>query len=246
MLAQELVNDQGKTSTKELTMHTECKLENQPLIELGELNSTPVIKQVNYSFIKRSTDILIALAALIALAPLMLITCLFIVLESSGSPLFRQQRVGENGRLFNMWKFRSMRRDSEQLKKQLTEQADVSDGVRFKMKDDPRITRVGQVIRKLSIDELPQLFNVLKGDMSLVGPRPALPDEVSVYTQRQRIRLVAKPGITCIWQVSGRSNISFLKQVEMDIDYIRNASLFLDLQLLLKTIPAVLMAKGAH
>lgn len=227
-------------------MNTGYKIENQQLIELNTSVERPQQLPVKYSVLKRSTDIVIALVALIALAPLMVLTALLIVLESSGSPFFQQQRVGKQGQPFSMWKFRSMRRGSEQLKKQLSEQADVSDGVRFKMKDDPRITRVGRIIRKLSIDELPQLFNVLKGDMSLVGPRPALPEEVDTYTARQRLRLMAKPGITCIWQVSGRSNISFLKQVEMDIDYIRNASLFLDIQLLLRTIPAVLLARGAH
>ena len=139
-----------------------------------------------------------------------------------------------------------MRNGSEEMKQQLKEQADVSDGVRFKMENDPRITCTGKIIRKLSIDELPQLINVIKGDMSLVGPRPAIPEEVSMYTPWQRLRLNAKPGITCIWQVSGRSNIPFLQQVEMDIDYIRRASFELDFKLLLKTIPAVLFARDAH
>lgn len=199
-----------------------------------------------YLTLKRLTDISVASVALIALAPLMLITALLIVIESSGSAFFQQTRVGEHGREFKMWKFRSMCKGSEDKKEELKKQADVSDGVRFKMENDPRITRIGSIIRKFSIDELPQLVNVLKGDMSLVGPRPALPDEVSEYTPWQRLRLNAKPGITCIWQVSGRSSIPFLQQVEMDIDYIRKASMLLDFSLLLKTIPAVLLARGAH
>lgn len=199
-----------------------------------------------YSVAKRMTDIGLASLALIALAPLMIITAVCIALESSGSVLFKQVRVGKDGRSFNMWKFRSMRSGSDAQKKDLGDQSDMSGGVRFKMKNDPRITRVGQLIRKLSIDELPQLFNVLCGTMSLVGPRPALPTEVALYTPWQRLRLNAKPGITCVWQVSGRSSIPFLQQVEMDLQYIRDASFSLDIELLLKTIPAVLLARGAH
>jgi len=199
-----------------------------------------------YTFGKRCMDVLLASIALIALAPLMLITACAIAVESAGPVFFKQKRVGENGEDFVMWKFRSM---GNQAKKPLTPTANeelISGGVRFKMKDDPRITRVGSVIRKLSIDELPQLINVLKGDMSLVGPRPALPEEVSKYTLAQRKRLYAKPGITCIWQVSGRSDIPFVEQVNMDVDYIQKASLSFDFYLLLKTIPAVLFARGAH
>jgi len=226
-------------------MNTGYKVADQKLVTMkiqkSDVNSSNV-----YIVLKRLTDICIALVALIALAPLMLITALLIIAESSGSVLFQQTRVGENGREFKMWKFRSMCNDSEGMKKDLAKQADVSDGIRFKMENDPRITRIGRIIRKLSIDELPQLINVLKGDMSLVGPRPALPDEVSAFTPWQRLRLNAKPGITCIWQVSGRSNIPFLQQVEMDLGYIRKASLALDFSLLLKTIPAVLLARGAR
>lgn len=228
-------------------MNIGYKLEDQELVTLKTQNIEAEGNKTNlYPVMKRLTDICVAAIALIALAPLMLLTGLLIIAESSGSVFFQQTRIGENGHRFKMWKFRSMCNNSEQLKKGLKQQADVSDGVRFKMENDPRITRVGHIIRKLSIDELPQLVNVLKGDMSLVGPRPALPDEVSAYTPWQRLRLKAKPGITCIWQVSGRSNIPFLQQVEMDLDYIRKANLVLDFRLLLKTVPAVLLARGAH
>ena len=199
-----------------------------------------------YSIAKRATDICLAGSAILALAPLMVGTAICVALESSGPVLFQQIRVGKDGVPFSMWKFRSMHLGSEAQKAALKNETDTSDGVRFKMANDPRITKVGKIIRKFSIDELPQLFNVLNGTMSLVGPRPAVPDEVASYTPWQRLRLKAKPGITCIWQVSGRSDIPFLQQVNMDIKYIRNASLILDLKLLLKTVPAVLLARGAH
>jgi lipopolysaccharide/colanic/teichoic acid biosynthesis glycosyltransferase len=145
-----------------------------------------------------------------------------------------------------MWKFRSMFIDAEERKAALEAQNEMQGGVLFKMKDDPRITRVGRTIRRLSIDELPQLWNVLKGDMSLVGPRPALPLEVSQYSLEERDRLAAKPGITCTWQVSGRSDIPFDEQVVLDIDYIREQSVKNDLKLLVKTVPAVITGRGAY
>ncbi len=195
---------------------------------------------------KRALDITVASAALLILSPLMLITALAIALESHGGVLFAQTRVGYRGQHFTMWKFRSMNSINTASQTVLENQQTVSGGVRFKMKDDPRITTVGKIIRRLSIDELPQLLNVLIGDMSLVGPRPALPKEVAAYTYWHRLRLEAKPGITCSWQVSGRSNIPFEQQVELDVEYIRNVSFGLDCLLLLKTIPAVLTMRGAH
>ena len=143
-----------------------------------------------------------------------------------------------------MWKFRSMRRDAEALKARLAQQNEMAGGVIFKMKNDPRITRVGKWLRKFSIDEMPQLWNVLKGDMSLVGPRPPVPSEVAQYTVEERQRLLARPGLTCFWQVGGRSEIDFAGQVRLDLAYIRSESLALDLRLLLQTIPAVLLGKG--
>ena len=155
-------------------------------------------------------------------------------------------RVGKWGLLFPMWKFRSMYVDAEERKKELERQNEMAGGVTFKMKSDPRITRVGKYIRKGSLDELPQLWNVFKGEMSLVGPRPPVPKEVALYTLADRRRLEVKPGITCIWQVSGSSEIPFDQQVELDVAYIQSQSLWLDIVLLAKTIPAVVLGKGAY
>jgi exopolysaccharide biosynthesis WecB/TagA/CpsF family protein len=195
---------------------------------------------------KRTLDIVAASSLLVLLSPLLAVTALLIRLESPGPVFFSQPRIGRRGLPFTFWKFRSMYIDAEQRKAKLQADNEMQGGVLFKMKQDPRITRVGRVIRRFSIDELPQLWNVLRGDMSLVGPRPALPDEVAQYELGDRRRLQAQPGITCIWQVSGRSDIPFRQQVEMDLDYIHQATLKKDLQLLLKTIPAVFSGKGAY
>jgi len=195
---------------------------------------------------KRMFDISVAATILLIILPFLLITALLIRLDSRGAILFAQKRVGKYGKEFTMWKFRSMYIDAEARKAALMQQNEMQGGVIFKMKQDPRITRVGKYIRKLSVDELPQLWNVLVGDMSLVGPRPALPKEVAEYTPYQRQRLNVTPGITCIWQVSGRSDIPFEKQVEMDIQYIKQQSFWTDLTLLFKTVPAVLSGKGAY
>ncbi len=198
-----------------------------------------------YPIAKRALDVAAAAVGLLLLSPLLLLTMLAIVVDSRGGPLFFQTRVGKDGEPFRCWKFRSMYRDAEARKAALLATNEMQGGVTFKMKKDPRITRVGRLIRKLSIDELPQLYNVLAGDMSLVGPRPPVPSEVEQYTPYQRGRLAVTPGITCIWQVSGRSNIPFPQQVELDLRYIRTRSLWLDIALLLKTVPAVLTARGA-
>ncbi|MCL1121040.1 exopolysaccharide biosynthesis polyprenyl glycosylphosphotransferase [Shewanella seohaensis] len=196
--------------------------------------------------VKRCLDIWVAAIAILLLSPLLLIVALLIRLESPGAVLFCQQRVGKWNQPFTMWKFRSMYQDAEARLVSLQQANEMQGGVLFKMKQDPRITRVGQFIRKTSIDELPQLWNVLKGEMSLVGPRPALPREVAQYSPSDRRRLEVKPGITCIWQVSGRSDIPFDRQVELDVDYIYQQSLMADLYLLLKTIPAVIFSRGAY
>jgi exopolysaccharide biosynthesis WecB/TagA/CpsF family protein len=196
--------------------------------------------------LKRSVDIGASSLALILLSPLLMITALLIKRESSGAIIFRQIRVGKHGKQFSMYKFRSMFIDAEARLAELKQDNESKDGVIFKLKQDPRITSVGRFIRKLSIDELPQLVNVLNGSMSLVGPRPPLPSEVAQYDSPQTYRLQCKPGITCIWQVSGRSDIPFHQQVEMDIDYIQRKSIFTDISILLKTVPAVLLARGAY
>jgi len=199
------------------------------------------------------------LALTTLLLPIMLlglpVLALLIRLDSPGPIFFQQCRVGKNGRLFMMWKFRSMSREAEKLKLELAEKLkmekldaddEISDDVRFKMLKDPRITRMGKFMRSYSIDELPQLWNVMKGELSLVGPRPALLPEVVKYTPHQLQRLYTMQGITCLWQVSGRSEIPFEQQVELDLEYIKKSSFFYDLWLLLKTIPAVLYGRGAY
>lgn len=196
--------------------------------------------------LKRTMDICLSLTCLILFSPLMIGVSIAIKMESKGPIVFRQTRVGKNGRHFLFYKFRSMRQNAESDKQQILEKNESKDGVIFKMKADPRITRVGKYIRKYSIDELPQLFNVLEGSMSLVGPRPPLPDEVKKYTLEDRKRLHITPGITCIWQVTGRSNIPFKQQVGLDEEYIKNRGFFSDLFILLKTIPAVLTGRGAY
>ena len=196
--------------------------------------------------LKRMMDIFISLLSIILLSPLMIGVSIAIKMESKGPVIFKQTRVGKNGKHFLFYKFRSMRQDAEVKKQELLDQNESKDGVIFKMKEDPRITRIGKFIRRYSIDELPQLFNVLEGTMSLVGPRPPLPDEVKEYTLEDRKRLHIKPGITCIWQVSGRSDIPFKQQVGLDEEYIKSRGFIRDIVILLKTIPAVLTGRGAY
>lgn len=195
--------------------------------------------------LKRVLDFVVALLMLAVTAPAMILTAIAIKLDSPGPVLFRQTRVGKWGEPFACYKFRSMYIDAEQRQKEL-EALNEADGPVFKIKDDPRVTRVGRIIRKLSIDELPQLLNVLKGDMSLVGPRPALPREVAQYEYDQIRRLHAMPGITGLQQVSGRSDVDFKRWVELDLQYIAEQSLWKDIEILLKTIPAVIWSKGAY
>lgn len=195
--------------------------------------------------VKRAIDLTVALAVLAVLSPLMLLTGLLVKLTSPGPVFFVQDRVGMNQRRFRLYKFRSMVADADQIKRDLAH-LNENDGPAFKIQNDPRVTAVGRVIRKYSIDELPQLFNVLKGEMSLVGPRPPLPEEVEKYEWMFRRRLSVKPGITCVWQVNGRSETSFADWMRMDRDYVENWSLWLDFKILLQTVPAVLFGKGAH
>ena len=196
--------------------------------------------------VKRAIDIAASTALLLALSPLFLSVAVLIKLTDRGPILFWQTRVGRWGREFPFPKFRSMVVNAEQVRQQLLAQSDHEDSITFKMKRDPRITWIGRIIRKLSIDELPQLWCVLRGDMSLVGPRPPLPSEVEQYSLSDRRRLEVIPGLTCIWQVSGRGDIPFAEQVELDAQYIESQSLWLDILLLLKTVPAVLLGRGAY
>jgi exopolysaccharide biosynthesis polyprenyl glycosylphosphotransferase len=194
--------------------------------------------------LKRLIDTALSLVVLIILCPLMAAVAILIKLTSPGPVLFVQNRVGMNQRQFRLYKFRSMVADAEARKRELAH-LNERDGPAFKIENDPRITRIGRFIRKTSIDELPQLFNVLSGEMSLVGPRPPLPDEVKKYEWMFRKRLSVKPGITCIWQISGRNNVSFDRWMQMDHEYIENWSFWLDLKILAKTVPAVLLSRGA-
>jgi lipopolysaccharide/colanic/teichoic acid biosynthesis glycosyltransferase len=197
--------------------------------------------------LKRTLDICLTLPALILLAPLFAVVALAVKLSDRGPALYWQTRVGQNGKPFSFPKFRSMRVNSDALHKAMQQQNQHgSTGVTFKLKKDPRITGVGRFLRRTSIDELPQLWCVLSGDMSLVGPRPALPAEVARYTTADRQRLTVKPGLTCIWQVNGRSEVPFPQQVCMDIEYIRTQSIARDLLLIGETFPAVLKGRGAY
>jgi len=195
-------------------------------------------------FLKRLIDILVSMLAIFILSPSMLFSALMVRATSKGPVFFRQVRCGLNGRKFTLYKFRSMFLGAEMRQKELEQQNEMNGPV-FKMKRDPRVTPFGRFMRKLSIDELPQFFNVLKGDMSLVGPRPPIPAEVEMYQSWQRRRLSMKPGLTCIWQVSGRNRIDFDKWMEMDLKYIDNFSIWLDLKLLVRTLFVVLTGYGA-
>ncbi len=197
--------------------------------------------------IKRLIDITSSLLALIALSPLFLVVGVIIKLtDPSGSVFYLQKRVGKWGREFDFPKFRSMVANADKIKDQLLKDNQHGDSLTFKMKNDPRVTAIGRFIRRFSIDELPQLWCVLKGDMSLVGPRPALPREVINYNFAQRRRLDCAPGLTCIWQVSGRGDIPFEEQAKLDKRYIESRSLLLDIKLILQTIPAVITGRGAY
>lgn len=196
-------------------------------------------------FLKRAADIILSLLGIIMISPILLIVAIFIKFDSKGPVFIHQKRIGKNGAPFHMHKFRSMVNNAEELKEQL-EKYNEADGPAFKMKNDPRITRVGRFIRKFSIDELPQLFNVLKGEMSLIGPRPPLPNEVEQYSDFQWRRLDIRPGITGLWQVSGRSDINFDEWVKLDLYYIEKWSISLELKILIKTIPVVLKGEGAY
>lgn len=202
-------------------------------------------QSVYEGFVKRLLDITLAGLGLVVILPLWLIAVLAIRLESPGAAIFVQERVGIHGRRFRFYKFRSMYIDAETRLAEVMAQNEV-DGPVFKIRNDPRVTKVGAMLRRTSLDELPQLINVLKGDMSLVGPRPPLPREVELYRPTDSIRLSVKPGLTCLWQISGRSHLSFDQWMELDREYIRNLSMGLDLSILLRTVGAVLTMRGAY
>jgi exopolysaccharide biosynthesis polyprenyl glycosylphosphotransferase len=195
--------------------------------------------------VKRLFDIAVTSLMILLLAPIMITLALLVKLEDRGPIIFAQTRIGRWGRLFKMYKFRSMCPNAEERLREILPKNQHAQGVTFKMKDDPRVTRIGKWMRRYSLDELPQLFNVLRGEMSLVGPRPPLPREVDLYSIGDRRRLAATPGLTCFWQIGGRSEIDFKEQVNLDVLYIESQSLWLDFKILCKTIPAVLSGRGA-
>lgn len=198
-----------------------------------------------YSFFKRVVDILASFILIILLSWLYLILAILVKCTSKGPVIYTSQRVGKNGKLFKFYKFRSMRVGAEKELDSLLGQNETG-GITFKMKDDPRITKFGKFLRKTSLDELPQLFNILNGSMSFVGPRPALPREVEQYNEYQKQRLLVKQGLTCIWQCSGRSNTTFDEQIEMDLEYIEKRGFFFDIWIMIKTFFAVIFGKGAE
>lgn len=198
-----------------------------------------------YVFFKRIIDILGGVMGLIILSPILIIIGVLIKLESKGPVIFSQKRIGLNGKEFKMYKFRSMVENAEEIKEKLKEKNEMS-GPMFKIKDDPRITKIGKFIRKTSLDEVPQLINVLKGDMSLVGPRPSLPNEVKEFEPWMLKRLEVKPGLTCYWQVMGRNNIDFENWMKLDIKYVNERSFWLDIKLIFKTFFVIFGDKNAY
>jgi len=232
---------------------TLCRRYSPPVWQSSRMRRRATVKALAWkatvkgaSAAKRLLDITLGSALLVAFSPLFLVVAAAIKLTDGGPVLFRQRRVGRYGEEFLCPKFRSMVTNAEKLKDSLLAQNDHADGITFKMKRDPRITWIGRIIRKLSIDELPQLVSVVRGEMSLVGPRPPVPREVAQYSLTDRRRLEVKPGLTCLWQVSGRGDIAFPEQVKLDVEYIEAQSLLMDVKLLLKTVPAVLFGRGAY
>ena len=197
-----------------------------------------------YEVFKRVLDFVLSLFALVILLPVFLVTAAA-VKSDGGNVIYKQKRVGKNNKLFDMYKFRSMCIGAENMRAELMKYNEM-DGPVFKIKNDPRITKVGKFIRKYSIDELPQLVNILKGDMSIVGPRPPLLDEVAQYTDYHRQRLMVTPGLTCFWQAYGRSDLSFEDWVDMDMKYIKRRSISLDISLIIRTVYAVIFKRGAY
>ena len=228
-------------------LHSELALDGSPSSSIERLGKINLNEQIDvfYKVAKRALDVIGAICGLAVLSPLLLIVSVLIKLESKGPILYTQNRVGKGGQIFKLYKMRSMLVNADQLKEQLQKQNEMS-GPAFKMKNDPRITKVGRIIRKYSIDELPQLWNVIRGDMSLVGPRPALIDEVSQWESPYFDRLNVPQGLTCIWQTEGRSNTSFENWMELDLEYVSQKSFLLDLKLIFKTIKVVINGTGAY
>ena len=209
------------------------------------LNKDKIKSHFVYHSIKRIFDIVAVTCGIVLLSPLMIIIAVLIKTEDHGPIFYKQVRVGKNGKTFKMYKFRSMFINADKMLDKLKEQNDV-DGPMFKMKDDPRVTKIGHFIRKHSLDELPQFFNVLKGDMSLVGPRPSLPSEVINYTDYDRQRLYVTPGCTGLWQVTERNNVGFDEMVQLDFTYIKDASILFDLTIIIKTLKIIIFPNASY
>ncbi len=241
-----LLEDEGINARVMLNFfpHLVAKVQLEELHGIAFLTFTTVPTDEFMLTVKRALDLSISCLLLVLLSPLLLVTAVMIKLTSPGPVLFRQERIGLHGRKFILYKFRSMYKDAEERKRALLDSNEM-DGPVFKMKNDPRITPLGRFLRRSSIDELLQLWNVLNGDMSIVGPRPPLPGEVKQYERWQRRRLSMKPGLTCLWQISGRNKIGFKDWIKLDLQYIDNWSLLLDCKIFLKTIPVVLLGRGA-
>lgn len=228
--------------------HASGNLDNNENIyrELTNLDKVEIDHQLRYKLIKRSLDLVLGCLGIVLISPVLLWIAYKIYKEEPGqSVIFTQQRIGKDGVSFTMYKFRSMCMNAEDQLKDLISKNEVK-GAMFKIKEDPRVTEFGKFIRRTSLDELPQLFNVIKGDMSLIGPRPPLQREVAEYTQYDMQRLYVKPGCSGLWQVSGRSQVHFNEMVELDIEYIQNRSIKNDFLLIIKTIRVMLMRDGAY
>ncbi|MCK4322128.1 sugar transferase [candidate division WOR-3 bacterium] len=222
-----------------------------PFVSIESTFTSPIVtfhvtpQQYIQLFLKYTTDRIIAFILLICLSPLLLLISIIIKFTYRGPIIYKHKRAGLNGRRFDMLKFRTMFENADEIKPSLISE-NVMDKIVFKMRNDPRITKVGRILRRFSLDELPQLLNVLKGEMSLVGPRPPLPEEVNKYEGWERRRLSMKPGLTCLWQISGRSEIGFEEWMKLDLEYIDSWSPTLDIVILFKTIPAVISGRGAY
>ncbi len=215
------------------------------VIDRSDMKTVYQRKSLVYKGLKRLFDILLAGIALVCLSPVFLVTVIAIKLEDGGPAFFIQSRAGKDMKIFKMYKFRSMYVNADEKLKELLKDNEQS-GHAFKIKNDPRITKVGKFIRKVSIDELPQLINIIKGDMSIVGPRPILPWQMEECNEYEKQRLIVQPGLTCYWQIGGRANIKWEEWVELDLNYIEDMSLWTDFKMIVKTIPAVFNSEGAY
>lgn len=214
-------------------------------LEVVNMQLINIANQNRYEKIKRFFDICLSAAALVVLSPLLLAIAILIYLEDKGPVIYSQTRIGKDGRAFKLYKFRSMCVDADEKLKDL-QKLNERDGPVFKIKNDPRVTKVGKFIRKTCIDELPQLVNIIKGDMSIVGPRPPLPNEVEQYNSYQKQRLLVVPGLTCYWQIQKGEETTFDEWVELDLKYIKERSILLDFRLILLTFKVILSGKGAE